>query len=139
VSHDRAFLDNVVTQTLAFEGEGRWKEYAGGYDDWVRASRAAPPVTPAQASVAPAQAGAQSPSRRKPKLTFNEARELEQLPARLEALEGEQRALARKLADPALYQDRSADPKGLAARHAEIERELEQLLVRWEELEAKRG
>jgi ATP-binding cassette subfamily F protein uup len=162
VSHDRAFLDNVVTQTLAFEGDGHWKEYAGGYEDWLRASRsareeeassgaAARSVAP-EGSVAPArearpgdlQAGAGATSSaagrtRKAKLTFNETRELEKLPARLEALEGEQRDLAQKLADPALYQDRSADPKAMAARHAEIEHELEQLLVRWEELEAKRA
>jgi ATP-binding cassette subfamily F protein uup len=140
VSHDRAFLDNVVTQTLAFEGDGRWKEYAGGYDDWLRASRTGREAKP----VAPAQAAAQSPAAaraappRKAKLSFNESRELEALPARLDALETEQRALAEKLADPALYQDRSADPKALAARHAAIEAELEALLVRWEALEAKR-
>jgi ATP-binding cassette subfamily F protein uup len=142
VSHDRAFLDNVVTQTLAFEGDGRWKEYAGGYEDWHRASRAAraandathapPPSAPAPA--APRQAAA-----RKPRLGFNEQRELEQLPARLEALEAEQRTLAERLADPALYQDRAADPRALATRHAEIEAELDRLLARWEELEAKRS
>ena len=142
VSHDRAFLDNVVTQTLAFEGDGRWKEYAGGYEDWLRASRAGremprQPVSPAKAQ-APSSPPARPPTPRKPRLSFNEARELEALPARLELLEAEQRALAGKLADPALYQDRTADPKALATRHAAIEAELEALLVRWEELEAKR-
>ena len=142
VSHDRAFLDNVVTQTLAFEGDGRWKEYAGGYEDWLRASRATPPLA-AAAAIGKPGAAAPSPARirqaaRKPRLSFNEARELEALPARLEALEAEQRTLGERLADPALYQDRTADPKALAARHAAIEAELEALLVRWEELEAKR-
>jgi len=141
VSHDRAFLDNVATQTLAFEGDGRWKEYAGGYEDWLRASRATREQS-ARASAAPGAAAAPMPARtaaaRKPKLSFNEARELEGLPVRLEALETEQRTLAERLADPALYQDRTADPKAIAARHAAIESELEALLVRWEELEAKR-
>ncbi|HZZ92731.1 MAG TPA: ATP-binding cassette domain-containing protein [Usitatibacter sp.] len=137
VSHDRAFLDNVVTQTLAFEGDGRWKEYAGGYEDWQRASRASrepPAASPPARAVPTSRAGAA----RKPKLSYNEVRELDALPARLEALEQEQRMLAGRLADPALYQQRDADPKALAARHAAIEAELEALLVRWEELEAKR-
>jgi ATP-binding cassette subfamily F protein uup len=137
VSHDRAFLDNVATQTLAFEGDGRWKEYAGGYEDWLRASRATREQG-ARAAAAPAATPTRAPPPRKAKLSFNEARELEGLPARLEELEREQRALAARLADPALYQDRSADPKAIAARHAAIESELEALLVRWEELEARR-
>jgi ATP-binding cassette subfamily F protein uup len=136
VSHDRAFLDNVVTQTLAFEGDGQWKEYAGGYEDWRRASRAAR-SGPEPAGPAAPPTAARAPAR-PAKLTFNEARELERLPARLEGLEAEQRALAAKRADPALYQDRSLDPKALAARHAEIEAQLDRLLARWEELEAKR-
>jgi ABC transport system ATP-binding/permease protein len=137
VSHDRAFLDNVVTQTLAFEGDGRWKEYAGGYEDWRRASRAGREAPAAPPSTQPSPA-ARASAARKPRLSYNEVRELDALPARLQALEDEQRALAERLADPALYQQRDADPKALAARHAAIERELEALLVRWEELEAKR-
>ena len=139
VSHDRAFLDNVVTQTIAFEGEGRWKEYAGGYTDWQRArSRGATEAPRPGGEEAAPKPGARSP-RRKAKLTFNEARELDELPARLEALEGEQAELARRLADPALYQDRSADPKALNARHDAIDAELSRLLARWEELEAKKA
>ena len=139
VSHDRAFLDNVATQTLAFEGDGRWKEYAGGYEDWLRASRATreDAARGAAAPATPAPAPRQAPAR-KARLSFNDARELEGLPALLEALEAEQRTLAARLADPALYQDRDADPKAIAARHAAIEAELEALLVRWEELEARR-
>jgi ATP-binding cassette subfamily F protein uup len=142
VSHDRAFIDNVVTQTIAFEGDGKWKEYAGGYADWVRAR----PVIPAQAvisavpipSVIPAKAGIQSP-RRPAKLTYNETRELDALPAKLEALEAEQKRLAAKLADPATYADRTIDIVALNKRHDEIDAELTRLLARWEELEAKRG
>ena len=138
VSHDRAFLDNVVTQTIAYEGEGRWKEYAGGYGDWKRASAATPAAPDAAAEPAAAKADTRAP-RRKTKLSFNEARELERIPERLEALEQEQAALAARLADPALYQDRSVDLKALNARHAEIEEELSRLLERWEALEAAKA
>ena len=138
VSHDRAFLDNVVTQTIAYEGEGRWKEYAGGYEDWKRASAATPAAPDAAAEPAAAKADTRAP-RRKTKLSFNEARELERIPARLEALEQEQAALAARLADPALYQDRTVDLKALNARHAEIEEELSRLLERWEALEAAKA
>ena len=137
VSHDRAFLDNVVTQTLAFEGDGRWKEYAGGYEDWVRASRrpreGGDPIT---GTGPPPARGRQA--RERAKLTYRETRELEELPARLEALEREQQELAARLADPALYQDRSVDLRALNARHEAIEAELLDLLHRWEALEAKR-
>jgi ABC transport system ATP-binding/permease protein len=134
VSHDRAFLDNVVTQTIAHEGGGRWKEYAGGYADWQRArpkdrANAAPAPTPEKSM-------ARDSAKRK-KLSFNEARELAALPAQLEALEREQGELAARLADPALYKDRSVDMKALNARHEAIDAELTRLLARWEELEAK--
>jgi len=140
VSHDRAFLDNVVTQTIAYEGAGRWKEYAGGYADWQRARNA----TPRGAAAAPAdeegkaRADSRAP-RRKTKLSFNEVRELEQLPGRIEALEREQAGLAARLADPAIYQDRTVDLKALNERHAGIEEELLLLLARWEELEAAKA
>jgi ABC transport system ATP-binding/permease protein len=136
VSHDRAFLDNVVTQTIAFEGEGRWKEYAGGYSDWKRASAA--PVVATVDSTAPAAAQARS-APKPAKLTFKEARELEELAPRIEKLEREQKDLARQLADPAVYQDRAVDIRALNARHADIEQELERLLERWSKLEEKKG
>src|SRR6185503_1826277 len=85
VSHDRAFLDNVVTQTIAHEGGGRWKEYAGGYVDWQRARRAAPAV--AGASTREEATPTPKAQARRAKLGFKEARELEALPAMLEALE----------------------------------------------------
>ncbi|MGZ5683916.1 MAG: ABC transporter ATP-binding protein, partial [Usitatibacter sp.] len=137
VSHDRAFLDNVVTQTIAFEGDGRWKEYAGGYSDWqrVRSSAARDAVRETEKKNVEARA---APARKKAKLGFKEARELEDLPGKLKALETEQADLARRLADPALYQDRSVDLRALNARHEAIDAELSKLLARWEELEAKR-
>ena len=131
VSHDREFLDNVVTQTIAFEGEGRWKEYAGGYSDWQRARQAAAK----EAAPAKSAAGAQ---KRRAKLSFKETRELQELPARMEALEAEQKELTAKLADPAIYQDKSVDIKALNTRNDELEAELHKLLERWEALEAKK-
>src|SRR6266436_4791947 len=134
VSHDREFLDNVVTQTIASEGGGEWKEYAGGYSDWqrVRSQLAAP-------ERAKQKTAALEPRRRiqSNKLGYKEGRELAELPARLQALEREQAEIAGKLADPALYRDRAGEVKELQLRHAAIEAELTQLLARWEELEAK--
>jgi len=135
VSHDRAFLDNVVTQTIAYEGEGRWKEYAGGYSDWKRASSVTVPATDAGQPPATGPAARKVPAA---KLTYKEARELETLPAAIEALEREQESLASRLADPATYQDRSVDVAALNARHAQNERELTRLLERWEALEARK-
>ena len=139
VSHDRAFLDNVVTQTIAYEGEGRWKEYAGGYSDWQRARPgAAARAGDAEGGNREATKGDGRAPRKRAKLGFKEVRELEELPGKLEALEREQADLAQRLADPELYQDRSADPKALSGRHARIEEELTRLLARWEELEARK-
>ena len=138
VSHDRAFLDNVVTQSIAFEGNGRWKEYAGGYTDWKRASGGA---SAADAGEPQAHAPKAQPQRRAPsqKLTYKETRELESLPAKIEALERDQADIARALADPASYQDRAFDPAALNARHVENEAELVRLLERWEALESRKG
>ncbi len=136
VSHDRAFLDNVVTQTIGFEGGARWKEYAGGYSDWKRAASAkSQDATPQPKEEAPAQPrkSASNP------LSYKETRELEALPGEIEALEIEQRELARRLADPATYQDRSLDLKAMNARREEIEAQLDRLLTRWQELEDRRG
>jgi ATP-binding cassette subfamily F protein uup len=136
VSHDREFLDNVVTQTIASEGGGEWKEYAGGYSDWQRVR------SPAAAPEAPRpKTGALEPRRRaqgKGKLGYKEERELAELPGKLEALEREQAEAASRLADPVLYRDRPGEVKPLQARHAAIEAELTRLLARWEELEAKK-
>jgi len=137
VSHDRAFLDNVVTQSIAHEGGGRWKEYAGGYSDWKRASKA----TSSHAAPAEAAARKEAPQPRAhaAKLSYKEGRELEALPGLLESLEREQAELTQRLADPALYQDRTVDLQALNARHAANEAELTRLLERWEALEAKKG
>ena len=140
VSHDRAFLDNVVTQSIAFEGEGRLTEIVGGYADWRawkqrRDAEAARPaaVKPAAPKAQPAKTAA------KAGLSYKEARELEGLPARIEALEKEQAELAVRLADPVLYQERAQEAAGLHARSEAIEAELLDALARWEALEAKQA
>ena len=139
VSHDRAFLDNVVTQSIVFEGEGRLTEIVGGYADWQawrqQRDEAVRPVSqqaPAKSTPAPKPASRTG-------LSYKEARELEGLPARIEALEAEQGEIAGRLSDPALYQ---ADPQAATALHARaeaIEAELLDALTRWEALEAKQA
>jgi ATP-binding cassette subfamily F protein uup len=137
VSHDRAFLDNVVTQVIAFEGDGKLQEYAGGYDDWLR-SRNATPVAPSKKAEARPQPAAAKPASRV-KLSYKDARELESLPARIEQLEAEQAAITARLADPELYRGDPLEAKRLQARFAEIEDDLLASLARWEELEAKQS
>src|SRR5712672_1141654 len=134
VSHDREFLDNVVTQTIASEGGGEWKEYAGGYSDWqrVRSKLAAPERVKQKTAALEPRRRTQSN-----KLGYREERELAELPDKLKALEREQEQIAGRLADPALYRDRAGEVKGLQLRHAAIEKELPRALTRWEELEAK--
>jgi ABC transport system ATP-binding/permease protein len=150
VSHDRAFLDNVVTQSIAFEGDGKLREYAGGYSDYVRQRSAIAQVeTPgarANATTRPRNAADQAPAaplRKKAsasaKLSYKETRELESLPQSIEALEQEQAAITRELADPALYRDQPERVQALQKRYAEIENHLMESLARWEALEARQG
>jgi ATP-binding cassette subfamily F protein uup len=134
VSHDRAFLDNVVTSTLVLEGSGRVGEYAGGYSDWVRQRKAAegpPPVaaTPRRVAAPPAPKAA-----RPRKLTFKETSELEALPDRIDALEQERERVYASLSDPVVLRDGSA-VGGARARLAAIELEIAQAMARWEALE----
>ncbi|HEV8111091.1 MAG TPA: ATP-binding cassette domain-containing protein, partial [Burkholderiales bacterium] len=134
VSHDRAFLDNVVTQTLAAEGNGRWKEYAGGYTDWTRQRPGVDPlVKGARAAV---ERGV--PAREKPrtKLTYKETRELESLPKEIEALEAEQKALHAKMSEPEYYKQPPEALRANQRRVAEIEGLLLAKLERWHELES---
>ena len=158
VSHDRAFLDNVVTQVIAAEGDGRWSEYAGGYGDWqrVQARRAAEAAQVAQAAQAaardtakrnapPADKARTAESKaaelraasRAAKLSFNEKRELESLPERIAALEDEQIALHARMADPALYQSAPQEVAQIKARMDALEGEIEAAMLRWEELESR--
>jgi len=136
VSHDRAFLNNVVTSTLVFEGKGLVQEYAGGYDDWLRQGK------PQQKKVPPA--GKEKKERIKVKskgprkLTFKENRELEELPGRIETLEQEQKQLYVKMADESFYRDDGKEVAGAKARLGELEQLLEKSYSRWEELETLR-
>ncbi len=144
VSHDRRFLDNVVTSTIAWEGEdapGRWREYEGGYEDWqlqrARSRQLAAAAQPrAAAAVVAAPAAKPTPAAAPRKLGFKEQRELQDMPARIEALEAEQRSIAERLASSSLYTDEPQRVAPLQARYAQIDDELLQALERWEELDA---
>ncbi|MBX3586029.1 MAG: ATP-binding cassette domain-containing protein [Ramlibacter sp.] len=146
VSHDRTFLDNVVTSTIAFEGDGRWREYEGGVQDWLTQSRRAQSLAgggaaaknPVRAPVSSQKGLESTPAGpqvlSKKKLSYKEQRELETLPARIEALEGEQKAAQAALADGSLYASEPDRAAQLAARSAQIDDELLAALERWEQL-----
>jgi ATP-binding cassette subfamily F protein uup len=134
VSHDRAFLDNVVTQTIAAEGDGAWKEYAGGYSDYLRQRPAPAPLTRGEAS---SRERGVSPPVKKAKLSYKETRELESLPGEIESLEAEQKQLAEKMAGADYYRQPPDVLREDQRRHVEIDRLLLEKLERWEALEAK--
>ncbi len=162
VSHDRRFLDNVVTSTLVAEGDGAWREYEGGVEDWLIQSRRAKaisagkpgaatiatsskqapeantrtPVAVAADTAAPVAPAAPVVAQPKRKLSYKEQRELEELPARIEALETEQAELNKQLADPDIYRKEGANVAAMHARVEVIDEELMTLLERWERLSA---
>ena len=140
VSHDRMFLDNVVTQVIVAEGDGQWREYVGGYSDWERV-RAAQPVAPAKSGAKPesklAVKEAQPAAQKSKKLSYKEQRELETLPALIATLEAEQKTISEQLADPELYRQRPDEVQRLNARFAEIDDLLMESLEKWEAIEAK--
>jgi len=142
VSHDRAFLDNVVTQVIAFEGDGKLAEYVGGYEDWVRVKKqqAMQQRMPESTvtSVKSLQQKAGVAPRLGTKLSFKEARELEQIPLRIVTLEQEQEKLAANLSSGSLYRENPDQAKQFQERSADIENELMELMVRWEELESRK-
>jgi ATP-binding cassette subfamily F protein uup len=137
VSHDREFLENTVTQVIAFEGNGKLTEFGGGYDDWQRFTQAqvAQEIKPAPKPVNPKAAAVEAPV--KTKLSFKENRELEALPDLIEALESEQTQITAELADGTLFRDNLPRAKQLQQRLSEIEPEIAQALLRWEELESR--
>ncbi len=148
VSHDRSFLDNVVTSTIAYEGEGRWREYEGGVQDWLTQSRRAQALArgaasqvaaqPPAASTAPearSEAAVSAPaSAPKKKLSYKEQRELESLPGLIETLEQEQKAIQDELADGSLYRTDGVRAAQLAERSTQIDDALIAALERWEHL-----
>ncbi len=144
VSHDRTFLDNVVTQVIVAEGQGQWREYVGGYSDWERVKAiepkaatpapAAPKAAPAPVAEAPA---ATASSAKKVKLSYKEQRELEELPKLIASLEDEQALITAQLNAPDFYKTNPADARRINARYSEIDEQLMEALERWEQIEAR--
>jgi ATP-binding cassette subfamily F protein uup len=143
VSHDRQFLDNVVTSTLVFEGDGRVREYVGGYTDWLQ-QRAASAVAAAavSASAAPRPAApvtkpAATTDAPRKKLSFNERRELDELPARIAALEREQSEISSRVQSPEFYKEGPTTIAEVLKRGEQLPVELERAYARWAELDAR--
>jgi ATP-binding cassette subfamily F protein uup len=144
VSHDRAFIDAVATQSLAWEAPGVWREYAGGYADVIQARARARADTQRETSLTTAPIGSQDDApesrtrtRSRQKLSYKENRELQELPARIEQLEREQSELSARLADSETYRGDAAAVRQLHERSESIEAELIQCLERWTELESR--
>jgi ATP-binding cassette subfamily F protein uup len=149
VSHDRRFLDNIVTQTIAAEGGGRWREYVGGYSDWLvqkaasAAARAAGapsayPSAKTAAAPAPAPAPATAAARGKARLGYKEQRELDSLPKEIEALESEQTALVARMSSAEYSKSNGDVMRADSARVGEIEQDMARKFARWEALEERR-
>jgi len=145
VSHDRAFLDNVVTSVIAAEGNGQWREYVGGFSDWQTQSARAQQLAEARSTparepkeIAPKEVAAARSAPRAAKLTFREQKELDALPARIEALEAEQKAVGAQLEDGSIFAKDAQEGARLSERYAQIDDELLAALERWEELESRR-
>ena len=143
VSHDRTFLNNVVTSIIAHEGDGQWREYEGDVEDWLTQSRRSQEIragaepAPPKAQPVTAQVPASPSARASSKLSYKERRELEALPDLIDALEKEQGLLRQELADGALYARDAQRAAALYSRDAAIEEELMDALTRWEELSAR--
>eukprot|EP00887_Chlorella_sp_A99_P004475 scaffold42.g4475.t1 len=138
VSHDRTFLNNVVTQTIAPENNGRWRDYVGGYDEWVAQRLTSPVVaTKKPTTVAAPKSAARNKTSKPPKMQNWERRELQDLPAAIGELEARQTALAARLTDANIYRDAPDEVAQIQAALATLERELEEKFARWELLEAR--
>jgi ABC transport system ATP-binding/permease protein len=137
VSHDRAFLDNVVTSTLVFEGGGQVNEYVGGYTDWLRQRKAAaaPPPVSAPRTPAPHEAARALPKARR--LSYKDQQELAAMPEKISRLEAEQLQLQAQIADPTLFQANSERGKAALQRLQSMAVELETAYARWDALESK--
>ncbi len=138
VGHDRAFLDNVVTGTLAFEGNGRVAEYVGGYQDWLRQRPTTPEPSALPARLpSVAQPAAKPASVARRKLSYKEARELADLPARIGVLEAEQRRLNELVSSPGFYKESAARIREIPARLEQLEVEIRDAYDRWEQLDSR--
>jgi ATP-binding cassette subfamily F protein uup len=138
VSHDRRFLDNVVTSTLAFEGDATWREYVGGYTDWLR-QRAPGARSAPSAPIAPSAPSTDAPSVSRRKLSYKEQRELEALPARIAALEEEQQTLHARSSAPDFYKEGADAIRAVLERIETLGDELHVAYERWLELESSVG
>lgn len=141
VSHDRAFIDNVVTQAIVFEGNGHLREYAGGYQEWLQ-SRSATKAIRKENSDSPVPVAGLGQIRKDKSslpagLSYQETNELAALPGKIDVLEQEQIVVTRKLSDPALYKNNHNEAMELQARAAALEKELSLYYTRWEALEHK--
>ena len=134
VSHDRTFLDNVVTSTLAFEGNGVINEYVGGYEDWLRQSRSNFAKVEKKAAAPKTDAKETKVEKKKTKLSYKDQFELDTLPQKIESLEAEQEETQNKIAEADFYQQDKKGVDKVLARLSEIEKELEAVYERWEEL-----
>jgi ABC transport system ATP-binding/permease protein len=140
VSHDRAFIDHVVTSTLVFEGEGRVHEYVGGYEDWLRQRRQSAPAE-AQRVAAGSAGNAVTSHTKDPraqrKLSYKEHRELEELPSRIDTLETEQRQLQSRVASAEFYKESAAEIHEALSRLDELETLLLAAYTRWDALDSR--
>jgi ATP-binding cassette subfamily F protein uup len=141
VSHDRRFLDNVVTSTVVFEGGGRLQEFVGGYEDWLRQTKASGGAKDLSGrdKDSPAKGKSPSGSKAKTRRTFKEDREYAELPERIAALEAEQQQLQAAIADPGFYKKPAAEIHAALERVTAIERELLTALERWDVLDSIGG
>jgi len=136
VSHDREFLDNVVTSTIVFEADGRVQEYVGGYSDWVRQGKQLAEADNPYRAETRKQAAAERKRQRQPtKLSYKDQRELDQLPAEIESIEASIVALQQAVADPDFYSRGQDSVQAIFQELAETEELLETLVERWSELE----
>jgi ATP-binding cassette subfamily F protein uup len=138
VSHDRRFLDNVVTQTLAAEGNGLWREYVGGYSDWLRQRAPSPDARtsgPREMQQGPSRGDGASQPKPRTKLSYKEQRELAALPEEIEALEREQSELTTRMSGPDYYAQGAQRLREDSQRLEQIEALLLEKFTRWEALE----
>jgi len=136
VSHDRAFLDNVVSSTIVYEGEGNWHEFVGGYQDWLRQRSSSPEIKGDLKPNKVSTPAVSKPSKPAKKLSYNDQRELEQLPPRIEALEEELVALQGQIGAADFYQQPQEKVDAQLARLPQLEEELEHAFGRWETLDS---
>jgi ATP-binding cassette subfamily F protein uup len=149
VSHDRAFLDNVVTSTLVFEGAGQINEYVGGYSDWLRQRKSAAPAAPARApaaallkgthSISPSGAANPSSAPKARRLSYREQRELAQLPEKIQNLEAEQVQLTALVSAPTAFQRNKDQSSEALQRLQALAEELDSAYARWETLDRASG